>query len=471
MNQFKSLKARLVVWILIPSLLIMLADALLIYNQSRDTAILVEDNLLRASAKVISQRVSFDDNYFEIITPPAAFEMLADEFRDKVFFSVRDKSGFLIAGNNDLKRSTSVGPMQNEDAYFSQVDADRIRVVDYYYQIPNSEKDYVVTTVAKTLGSYTALRNSLFWNTVKIHLILLIILMTSLSLALKWTLMPINQLADALLKRSPRDLRPFHIGDTPEELLPVINSINDYVLRLKKNTGAYEAFLQNSAHHLRTSYAIISAEIEIASRMPELKAENTQFIATLKRQVAAGVKIVNNLLMLASVEKANDSGTFSNGKKDLINLSQLLISLLEEFAPVAFQKDIAFHIRELDETLEILETSVLVEELVSNLIDNAIQHCPRGSEITLHLIRTEAGIVLQIVDNGHGIPAVELGNVFQRFYQLDSSKSSSSGLGLSIAKEICEFIGATISLSHPQIHNGLKVEIVFNSHQSGTEPV
>ena len=468
LRQFKSLKARLLVWILIPSLLIILADALLIYDQAKETAILVEDNLLLASAKVISQRVRFDDNYFEIITPPAAFEMLADEFRDKVFFSVRDKSGFLIAGNNDLKQSSRVNLNQSQDAYFSTVGSAQIRVVEFFYQIPNSESDYVITTVAKTLGSYIALRNHLFWNTAKLHLILLIILMTSLSLALKWTLKPINQLADELTKRSPRDLKPFRIGDTPEELLPVITSINDYVLRLKKNSSAYEAFLQNSAHHLRTSYAIINAEIDIALRNLEPKADSNLFITNLKRQVAAGVKIVNDLLMLASVEKANDSGSFSNGKKDVINVSRLLISLLEEFAPVAFQKDIVFNIRELDETVELKEATILVEELISNLIDNAIQHSPRGSEITLSLNNTGASIRLQIIDNGNGIPAEEMLNVFQRFYRLDSAKSGSSGLGLSIAKEICELIGATITLSDPEIHSGLKVEIHFNAHQSST---
>jgi len=462
-RQFKSLKARLIVWILIPSLLIMLTDAILVYNQSKVAAILVEDNLLLASAKVISQQVKVNEDFYEIITPPAAFEMLADDYRDKVYFSVRDKAGFLFAGNNDLVHSAKVDLNHSEDTYFSTLGSENLRVASYFYRIPNSEADFVVTTVAKTLGSYTALRNNLFWNTIKAHLVMLIVLMASLTLALKWTIKPINQLADVLEKRSSRDLRPFNIVDAPIELLPVIHSINDYVFRLKKNTQSYEEFLQNAAHHLRTSYAIINAEIEIAIRNQDPNQPGTPFISNLKRQVAAGVKIVNGLLMLASVEKANDSGNFVNGKKERINLAAMVVGILEKFAPVAFQKDIAFNVVELDPALEIMETPLLIEELISNLIDNAIQHSPSGSEITVTLTIINSTISLQISDNGHGIPPDEIDNVFKRFYRLDSSKSTSSGLGLSIVKEICEFIGATITLSRPQMHDGLQAEIVFGS--------
>lgn len=453
-------------WILIPSLLIILIDALLVYKQSKEAAILVEDNLLLASAKVISQQVKVDGSFYEIITPPAAFEMLADDFRDKVYFSVRDKSGFLFAGNNELVCSTRVDLNHSEDAYFSTLDGEPVRVVSYFYRIPNSEADFVETTVAKTLGSYFALTNSLFWNTIKIHFVMLIVLMSSLTMALKWTLKPINQLAGELEKRSSRDLRPLTIDDVPSELLPVIQSINDYVFRLKKNTQSYEEFLQNAAHHLRTSYAIINAETEIALRNPELRQSGNLFITNLKRQVASGVKVVNDLLMLASVEKANDSGIFINGKKERINLAEMVVGILEKFAPIAFQKDIAFNVMELDTTLNIVETPLLIEELISNLIDNAIQHIPRGSEITIALSQQLCATTLQISDNGHGIPADELDNVFKRFYRLDSSRSTSSGLGLSIAREICAFIGATITLSRPLGHDGLQAEIAFKTNNN-----
>ncbi len=462
-HQFNSLRARLVVWILLPSLLIILIDALLVYQQSRNTAILVEDNLLLASAKVISQQVKVDDNFYEIITPPAAFEMLADDYRDKVYFSVRDKSSFLFAGSAELVYSSKVDLNHSDDAYFSTLNSEPIRVVSYFYRIPNSEADFVVTTVAKTLGAYHALTNSLFWNTIKIHFLMLIVLMTSLSLALKWTMKPINRLADELKNRSSRDLRPLTLADAPDELAPVIQSINDYVSRLKKNTQSYEEFLQNAAHHLRTSYAIINAEIEIAMRSAHQNQHSNLSIANLKRQVAAGVKIVNDLLMLASMEKANDSGIFINGKKERVNLAEVIVTILEKFAPVAFQKDISLNVITLDTTLEIVETPRLIEELISNLIDNAIQHIPNGREIFVALNTAVDGIVLQISDNGHGIPDEELDNVFQRFYRLDSTRTASSGLGLSIVREICEFIGATVSLSRRPSGEGLLVEIVFKN--------
>jgi len=81
--------------------------------------------------------------------------------------------------------------------------------------------------------------------------------------------------------------------------------------------------------------------------------------------------------------------------------------------------------------------------------------------ITVSLRRKDHGVLMQVVDNGPGIPLEEREKVFDRFYRRDESKPNSSGLGLSIVKEICEVMKAEICLNSPENGVGLQVDVTF----------
>jgi two-component system sensor histidine kinase TctE len=465
-KKIKSLKSRLLVWAIIPTTLLTIADSWLIYKQSSEGAAIVEDKLLRASARVISQQVRLEGTHYEIIIPPAALEMLADEYKDWVYFSVRDKSDHFIAGNYDLPPSLNIDPTNNYDFYFSSINSEPVRVVSYLYQIPNSENDFIVTNVARTLRYYNVLRDDFYWTRMRRHLVFLTILVASLSLALLWTLRPINNLANRLQQRDPKDLAPLEVLDAPRELWPVIRSINSYIERLRNNLVAYEDFLSHSAHHLRTSYAILNAEVDIEQRTQPPGSASSRFLSRFKHHVSAGTRTVNDLLMLANLHNAREGGIFHNKKKEVVSLVNLVTRIMEELAPVAFQKNISFEVEELDPDQTLFENTSLITELISNLIGNSIQHIPNGSTILIGVFAEAGSPVLRITDNGPGIPETERENVFRRFYRLDDSKTNSSGLGLSIVQEICELIEAKITLSSPEQGNGLQVSVRFKSNQS-----
>jgi signal transduction histidine kinase len=104
----------------------------------------------------------------------------------------------------------------------------------------------------------------------------------------------------------------------------------------------------------------------------------------------------------------------------------------------------------------------LLVQLMANLIENALQHCPKGTTIRLALASSPRGPVASVADDGPGIPAGERENVFRRFYRLERERSSPGhGLGLSLVRAIADLHGATVTLADNG--PGLKVSVAFPS--------
>jgi two-component system sensor histidine kinase TctE len=103
----------------------------------------------------------------------------------------------------------------------------------------------------------------------------------------------------------------------------------------------------------------------------------------------------------------------------------------------------------------------MLEELVANLVDNALRYTPAGGKVTVAVATAEHAVVLRVVDNGPGIPEAEREHVFERFYRLSEAGSDGSGLGLAIVREIALASRAEIVLSSPAAGNGLIVTVTF----------
>jgi len=178
----------------------------------------------------------------------------------------------------------------------------------------------------------------------------------------------------------------------------------------------------------------------------------------IQKTIFQGTKVINQLLVLAAVEQ----NKISNGNTaNAIQVAEIIKGAIEDLAVVAQQKKIDLGIDILDETIFVSAPHNLLRELIYNLIDNAIQHIQQGGIVTISLQRKNDFNVMSVVDNGPGIPEPERKKVFERFYRLDQTKRNSSGLGLSIVKEICNSLRAKITLSTPENGVGLQVDVAF----------
>jgi two-component system sensor histidine kinase TctE len=460
----KSLKTRLTLWVFLPTVIISALDLIVTYENTDNIATIMQEQLLKGSANIISEQLATIEGGYEISVPPAAFELFANEYKDRVYYSVRSKSGLLIAGDEDLEIFPRKLKIEQEEYFMSTMRGERVRVIAYAEALPSTiSSDYAITQVAQTLRGHNALRKRLFLSTMREHLILLSIVVLGLIIAFRWTLNPLIKFGKMLLQRQPGSLEPIDDANAPVELKPVIFAMNDYVARLDKTLTSYESFVANTAHQLRTSFAIITSQINFAQRNSVPDQAQNEMLQAIRKTVLQGTKVINQMLVLAAVEQNRLHPNSSN----LVQVAEIIKGAIEELALLALQKDIDLGIDILDETIRVSAPNFLLRELIFNLIDNAIQHMKQEGVVTVSLQRKNNLGILSVIDNGPGIPVSERQKVFERFYRLDQTKPNSSGLGLSIVKEICDSLNADISLTTPKNEIGLQVDVAFPLETNG----
>jgi two-component system sensor histidine kinase TctE len=457
LNKFprlRSLKSRLILWVFLPIALIVSFDLVVTYHGTEQIATTIQQQLLHGSAKMISEQLVFGDGGYEISVPPAAFELFKNKYKDRVYFSVRSKEGALISGVDELPPYEGSLPIEEERYFVARLHGEVVRIIAYAHALPNSSSgDYAVTQVAQTLYGHEDFRQGLFYSAIRRHLLLLVITIVALVISLRWTLSPLMEFSRELLQRQPGSLEKLDGYKAPSELDPLIQALNDYVDRLNRTLASYEKFVANTAHHLRTSFAIIASQIDFGKRAGGNDNVQREVLDAIQKTVGSCTRVINQLLVLASVDHR------SPGEE--VQLSAIITAVIEEMAPLACQRRIELGIDEFDDSLCVVAPVRLLREVISNLIDNAIVHMNKEGVVTISLRRDAEYALLSVADNGVGIPEALQQKVFERFFRIDESRPNSSGLGLAIVKEICDALKAPLALHAPPNGTGLQVDIRF----------
>lgn len=145
--------------------------------------------------------------------------------------------------------------------------------------------------------------------------------------------------------------------------------------------------------------------------------------------------------------------------KDEVNLSRLARETLAMLAPSAVEKQIDLEFETRAESLTIHGNSTALGILIRNLVDNAIRYCNENGHIVVRLSKLQHEVMLEVCDNGPGIPAELRARVFERFFRILGNKSPGSGLGLGIVQQICQLHNGRVELDAPQTGTGLIVRV------------
>jgi signal transduction histidine kinase len=165
-------------------------------------------------------------------------------------------------------------------------------------------------------------------------------------------------------------------------------------------------------------------------------------------------------LRISQIEAGARRAAFSD-----VDLGQIVSSVSEAYAPVAEDRSQRLE-AVIDHSLPIRGDRDLLTQMVANLIENAIRHCPAGVGITVELRQEGGTSMLRVADTGPGIPASEREKVFRRFYRLESSRTTpGSGLGLALVKAIADLHAASVELSDNE--PGLRVTVRFRTSVGG----
>ena len=454
---FKSLRAQLLGWLLVPLALYAAGSAWFTYRNAAETATVVHDRLLLGSARMIAEQIRYDDDMLQAVIPPAALELFQSNDKDRIYYRVAAANGALLAGYAELP--VPPGRVKVEEAlYFdATVRGEPVRTVAFaqpVFGLPR--EDPVLIEVAQTLQSATALTYEIWATAVRHQLLILALAVLMVLLGLRRGLLPVMQLRERVQRRRPGALEPLDAAPVPNELTPLVHAINDYVKRLDDHMSAHSRFIANASHQLQTPLTLLNTQVSYGLRSTDVASKNDALRA-IHEGVRHGIRVVKQLLTLSAVESAL---AHSVGQYE-VDLAGVVKRVLEESATTAQSKHIDLGFEHYGGQAFVRAMPAMLHELVANLIDNALRYTPAGGVVTAAVETREDFNILRIVDNGPGIPPEERGRVFERFYRLQQDKSDGCGLGLPIVREIALASGAAVTLSAPPSGTGLVVSVSF----------
>ena len=222
--------------------------------------------------------------------------------------------------------------------------------------------------------------------------------------------------------------------------------IEDQMEQLQKADATRRELIANVSHDLRTPLATLQGYIEtLLLKEDRLETEERRsYLQTAIKHCERLSKLVSELLELAKLDSSD-----MRVERESFNLIELVHDVVQKFQLKAGEKHIALS-TQTDRDLPFVNADIgLIERVLENLIENAIQNTPPGGAVNLVLTPQNEDIVIQISDTGYGIPAEEQAHIFDRFYQLDKSRKSEqghSGLGLAITKKILELHDRSINV-------------------------
>lgn len=269
-------------------------------------------------------------------------------------------------------------------------------------------------------------------------LLLLPVLMVFMVLRIiRRELAPIKSLA-AHLDAQPAD-RPRALSDTevPSEIRPFVLAINRLLERVGVLMDQQRRFVADAAHELRSPLTALSVQARNLreAATPEAMRERVE---PLQAGIERAHKLTEQLLSLARVQ----AGTAVTTEVDVAALARELIA---EYLPLAEAKGIDLGLDE-RAPLRIQTARDTLRLVLRNGLENALRYTPPGGEVTLRLATDARAAVIDILDNGPGIPAAERERVFDPFYRTLGTVGEGSGLGLAIAREAAASLGGRLSL-------------------------
>ncbi len=265
-------------------------------------------------------------------------------------------------------------------------------------------------------------------------------------------LRPLGRLAQSVQARTPDSLDVLPAGDVPEEVRPLVDSLNDLLTRLKVALDAQRAFVGDAAHELRTPLTALQLQTQLVERASS-ESDRTVALADLKQGLQRATHTVQQMLTLARQEPEAAAVEFAD-----VRLAEVVRESVTEHLRLAEARHIDLGVVQADEAAVVRGDAGALKILLANLIGNALRYAPEGGRVDVSCLMTDGVGCLEVADNGPGIPPEDRQRVFDRFYRRGSG--SGAGLGLAIVQTIARRHGAAVALGDAD-GGGLKVRVTF----------
>lgn len=442
-----SIRRLLFRWLLFLMLLLLVAVGVIGYPIALYPARAAYDWALMDAALSLSRLVTTTKGRTGVdLLPPADILLRTDHF-DRIYYSVHDASGEFIAGDAHLVPPPLKSMSAGELLYDSNLNDEQIRVAALLVTQQNSN---IIVQVAETTVKRHMLVRQIFTGVMFIVLLLVSSVIILVWFGVAKGLEPLQRLRGEIETRSLRDLRPVPEDHAPEEVQPVVRALNNLLVQLSTALQTQQQFVANAAHQLRTPLAGLRMQVEYALRQKE-PAEWLRALQSLEPATDRTVRLANQLLTLARAEV----GAHQLDSMRVLDLRNVVEEVVGQWMPraIAGGTDLGLELQ----PAAVYGDALLVGEALSNLLDNALRYTPGGGRVTVRLMVQGAEAVLEVEDDGVGIPEADREKVLRRFHRVDGTPGEGCGLGLAIVKEISNLHGGRVEIRAGESGNGTRV--------------
>ena len=443
-----SISRTLVFWLAVPLTLLALCGALVHYFNSIAPQVMSVDRHLKESAIALATHLRVIDGRVQLIASAPGEPPVPPEAG--IRYALRDKNLQLIDGDA-LLPIVAAGAADRFTFQTAQVDHQSLRILSAH---ADTEAGTVAVTVAASMkpnepaARYEFL-STLLWDFVQLD-VTLVLVWVGIQLGLR----PVRRLRDEIAQRSAQDLRPIVESSVPREIAPLAATLNRLFSMLKTSVQSQQQFIANTAHQLRTPITGMQAQLDLLIAEPAAEPIRHR-LRTLQEGVRQLAHSSNQLLSLARADPAVNIAA----KTQIVGLNAIAGEVVARFFDRALQSNIDLGADLLP--AEVAADPSLLDDLLSNLVDNALKYTPSGGSVTVYAGRDEGHPYLAVEDTGPGIPEADRQKVRQRFTRLPNSPGHGSGLGLAIVEEIAGLYSAEVSIDAGSNHRGTRVTVRF----------
>jgi signal transduction histidine kinase len=281
-----------------------------------------------------------------------------------------------------------------------------------------------------------------------------------LVLALRRGLRPLNAVTDALAQRNAASLAPLELDSVPNELLPMVRTLNDLLIRLGAAFEAHRHFVADAAHELRSPVTALQLQVQLLERGRD-PAQRRLATQELAAGIARTRRLIEQLLYLSRATADERTGEIFT--RAPVRFGDAARGVVARWSAEAERRGVDLG-AEVQSAAMVEANEAQLHMLRSNMVENALRYAGQGGVVDVIATELDGAPALRVIDNGPGIAPAERERVFDRFYRSPDAVASAeagSGLGLAIVKAIADKHGAVVSLHSGADGRGLEVRVVF----------
>lgn len=450
-----SLRRRLLVFLLIPMAALLLLNAGLTYAVALTYANRVHDRDLSDDALTLAKLLGSEQLGSEL-SPQARF-LLEYDPDGRSYFTVSSSRHGLLAGNGKLPPLPGHAPTLGAapTLYDATMDKHALRVATVRTSAPGDAGDSLIVTVAETLHDRHVQAREILLLASLMQTLLLVCVLLLVWFGVSRGLRVLDPLTMRLAART-HELTPINGPDVPLEIQPLTRTIDALFARLRSMLALHDRFIADAAHQLRTPLTGLSLHVERALADPDPKTV-ADSLAHIQRLTQRAARTSSQLLALTRAQ----ASPMETGEPHRLDLGRLIPEAVSQRVHEAIRAGVDLGYQGDVQTPHIIGDASSVQDLLDNLIDNALRYAGRGSTVTVHLqARADGGANLIVEDDGPGVPIELLPRLSERFFRASDNGEAGSGLGLAIVQRIVERHHAEVSYQLGE-ERGLRVEVHF----------